>query len=145
MKIAVICTGDELLKGAVLNTNLKFIGEQLLANGMIPVLSLEVRDGMEAISDALESAFSKADTVIVSGGLGPTCDDMTKEAAAKFFQLPLVQDDRTHLKLMKEKIPCNRWGNRVYSMQRWGIVGVVPLFVGRNPTVYPKTTEMTSL
>ncbi|MBQ7402573.1 MAG: CinA family nicotinamide mononucleotide deamidase-related protein [Lentisphaeria bacterium] len=101
MKIAVICTGDELLKGAVLNTNLKFIGEQLLANGMIPVLSLEVRDGMEAISDALESAFSKADTVIVSGGLGPTCDDMTKEAAAKFFQLPLVQDDRTHLKLMR--------------------------------------------
>ena len=101
MKIAVICTGDELLKGAVVNTNLRFIGEQLLANGIIPVLSLEVRDGMKAIGDALEIAFSKADTVIVSGGLGPTSDDMTKEAAANFFQLPLVQDDRTHISLMK--------------------------------------------
>ena len=101
MKVAVICTGDELLKGAVVNTNLRFIGEQLLMHGIIPVLSMEVRDGMEAISDALKTAFSKADTVIISGGLGPTSDDVTKEAAADFLQLPLVQDDKVHLSLLK--------------------------------------------
>ena len=102
MKISVICTGDELLKGATANTNLRFMGETLLANGLIPKFSMEVRDGMQAIADALEYAFSKTDTVIVSGGLGPTSDDMTKEAAAAFFHLPLVQDDRTHLALMKK-------------------------------------------
>ena len=90
MKIAIICTGDELLKGAVTNTNLRFIGEQLLAQGIIPTIAMEVRDGMSAIKDALEVAFSKADTVIISGGLGPTCDDMTKEAAAEFFQLSVI-------------------------------------------------------
>ena len=87
MNVAIICTGDELLKGAVTNTNLRFMGEQLLANGIIPKLAMEVRDGMKAISEALEIAFSKADTVIVSGGLGPTSDDVTKEAAAEFFNL----------------------------------------------------------
>ncbi len=101
MNVAIICTGDELLKGAVTNTNLRFMGEQLLANGIIPSFAMEVRDGMEAIRDALDTAFSKADTVIVSGGLGPTSDDITKEAAAEFFQLPLVQDDKVHLSLMK--------------------------------------------
>ena len=87
MNVAIICTGDELLKGAVTNTNLRFMGEQLLANGIIPSFAMEVRDGMEAIRDALDTAFSKADTVIVSGGLGPTSDDITKEAAAEFFVL----------------------------------------------------------
>jgi len=101
MKVAIICTGDELLKGAVTNTNLRFMGEKLLANGIIPKFSMEVRDGMKAIRDALETAFSKADTVIVSGGLGPTSDDVTKEAAAEFLQCPLVQDDRVHLSLMR--------------------------------------------
>lgn len=101
MKLAIICTGDELLKGAVTNTNLRFMGEQLLANGIVPALAMEVRDGMTAIREALDIAFDKADTVIVSGGLGPTSDDITKEAAADYFQLPLVQDDRVHLSLMK--------------------------------------------
>ena len=101
MKIAIICTGDELLKGAVTNTNLRYMGEQLLANGMIPKLAMEARDGMKAIREAIEVAFSKADTVIVSGGLGPTSDDVTKEAAAEFLQRPLVQDDKVHFGLMK--------------------------------------------
>ncbi|MBQ9772990.1 MAG: CinA family nicotinamide mononucleotide deamidase-related protein [Lentisphaeria bacterium] len=101
MNVAIICTGDELLKGAVTNTNLRFMGEQLLANGIIPKLAMEVRDGMKAISEALEIAFSKADTVIVSGGLGPTSDDVTKEAAAEFFNLQFVQDDKVYFSLMK--------------------------------------------
>ena len=101
MNIAIICTGDELLKGAVTNTNLRFMGEQLLANGIIPKLAMEARDGMEAIREALEIAFSKADTVIVSGGLGPTSDDVTKEAAAEFLNLQFVQDDKVYFSLMK--------------------------------------------
>ena len=61
MKIAVICTGTELLKGAVTNTNLRFIGEQLMAHGMTPCLSLEVPDEMNAISGSLEFAFSRSE------------------------------------------------------------------------------------
>ena len=101
MKVAIICTGDELLKGAVTNTNLRFMGEQLLANGIIPTLAMEVRDGMNAIKEAIEIALSKADTVIISGGLGPTSDDVTKEAAAELLERPLVQDDRVYFSLMK--------------------------------------------
>ena len=70
MKIALLCIGDELLKGSTVNTNLAFIGDRLLANGIIPELSLEIPDRRDDILRALNYTFSRADTVITSGGLG---------------------------------------------------------------------------
>ncbi len=92
MKVALLCIGDELLKGATVNTNLAFIGERLLRNGIIPELSLEIPDRRESILKALDYAYSKADTVITSGGLGPTSDDITKDTIAEYFGLPLEQN-----------------------------------------------------
>lgn len=90
MEVALLCIGDELLKGSTVNTNLAFLGEKLLENGMIPKLSLEVPDRDADIRGALGYAFSRADVVLTSGGLGPTADDLTKSAVANWFGLPLV-------------------------------------------------------
>ncbi len=91
MEVALLCIGDELLKGSTVNTNLAFLGGKLLENGMIPKLSLEIPDRREDIRSALDYAFSRADTVITSGGLGPTADDLTKESVAEWFGLPMIR------------------------------------------------------
>ena len=82
MKLAVICIGDELLKGATLNTNLAYMADCLLENGIQIQFSAEVQDSKDGIINALEKAFEHADWVITSGGLGPTADDVTKEYIA---------------------------------------------------------------
>ena len=92
MKIALLCVGDELLKGATLNTNLSFIGSKLLEQGLTLDHALEIRDNGGAIADAVKTALTTCDIVITSGGLGPTADDMTKEYIARLFSLPLEQD-----------------------------------------------------
>ena len=91
MEVALLCIGDELLKGSTVNTNLAFLGEKLLENGIIPKLSLEVPDRDADIRGALDYAFSRADIVLTSGGLGPTADDLTKSAVANWFGVPLIR------------------------------------------------------
>jgi len=89
MKIGVLCIGDELLKGAVINTNLAYIGQRLLEIGVMPELCLEVPDEPHEVVSALEYAMKHADFIITSGGLGPTADDLTKQAIADHLNLPL--------------------------------------------------------
>lgn len=95
MKIALICIGDELLKGATVNTNLASLGGKLLEHGLLIDFCLEIPDTEEAIRNALNEALKRADIVLTSGGLGPTADDVTKEAAARRLGLPLEQDGET--------------------------------------------------
>ncbi len=92
MKTALLCIGDELLKGATLNTNLSFIGSKLLEQGLTLDYAQEIRDNGAAIADAVKTALTTCDLVITTGGLGPTADDMTKEYIARLFSLPLEQD-----------------------------------------------------
>ena len=100
-RIAVICIGDELLKGAVVNTNLASIGVRLLALGVVPVSSVEVPDKRDDILAALEFSLARADIVITSGGLGPTADDVTKEYIANRCGLRLEEDGAAALNIMK--------------------------------------------
>ena len=100
-KIAVICIGDELLKGAVVNTNLSSIGVRLLALGVIPVSSVEVPDRRDDILAALDFSLARADIVITSGGLGPTADDVTKEYIAERCGMRLEEDGAAALNIMK--------------------------------------------
>ena len=92
MELCLICIGDELLKGATVNTNMAFIGESLLEIGIIPKYSLVVPDSRQPILDALDDALSKSDFIITTGGLGPTADDITKEVVAEKFGLRLHED-----------------------------------------------------
>ncbi len=106
MKTAVLITiGDEILSGNTVDTNSNFIATQLKDIG-IKVLSIfTIPDREEAITSTLEKAFEMADVVFTTGGLGPTMDDITKKAYAKFFQDELVFSDEVyeHLRAYLEK------------------------------------------
>ena len=99
LKIAVICIGDELLKGSTVNTNLAFIGERLTQEGAPPVFAQEVPDTEAGISGALERALAEADCIITTGGLGPTADDVTKEYIARRLGLRLEEDSGTAIRI----------------------------------------------
>ena len=83
-----ISIGDELLIGQVINTNAAWLGEQLANAGFQLDSVLTIGDSEQAIMDALESCMD-ADLVMVTGGLGPTADDITKPTVCKFFETEL--------------------------------------------------------
>ena len=91
MRVQVINTGTELLLGDVVNTHLSFIAREVFALGLRVDRQVTVPDG-EAIRGALVEAFSQAEIVFVTGGLGPTTDDITREIAAELLGLSLRQD-----------------------------------------------------
>lgn len=91
----IICVGTELLLGDIVNTNAAFLSKQLAAMGISVYHQSVVGDHKERLQAALRDAFAghgrpAADLVILSGGLGPTYDDLTKEAVADYFDRPLV-------------------------------------------------------
>lgn len=92
MKAAIICVGTELVSGLVQDKNAFYLSHNLVAEKIIPQLILFVPDQKETIIQSLQFAFAQPEVqlVIVSGGLGPTEDDLTREAIAEFVQKPLV-------------------------------------------------------
>ena len=92
MKIEVINTGSELLLGSTLNTHGAWIGTELIRLGLRVQRQMTVPDG-EAITQALTEAMSRSDAVIVTGGLGPTSDDLCREAAAEALGVDLIEDE----------------------------------------------------
>lgn len=92
MRVHVINTGTELMLGDVINTHLAFIAHEILPLGLRVASQTAIPDGV-AIRGALLGAFADADIVFVTGGLGPTTDDVTREIAAELLGLPLRRDD----------------------------------------------------
>lgn len=93
MKCAVVAVGTELLLGQIVDTNSSWIGEQLAAAGIASHLQLKVGDNLARMTAAFRHALADADAVIVCGGLGPTHDDMTREALAEVMGAPLQHDE----------------------------------------------------
>ena len=91
MRIEIVNTGTELLLGHTLNTHGAWLGGELFKLGLRVARQTCVPDG-EAIREALVEALGRADGVIVTGGLGPTSDDLTREITAELLGLDLVQD-----------------------------------------------------
>lgn len=97
MKIAIISTGDELLRGVVADTNAAWMAGRLFERGLRVERIEVVGDDMDALEGAFREAFSKYNLVFVGGGLGPTDDDLTAQAAAKAAGLALERrDDAVH-------------------------------------------------
>lgn len=92
MRLELVNTGTELCLGDTINTNAAWIGQRMAALGIEVARQTIVPDG-GAVREAIEEAASRADVVLVSGGLGPTNDDVTRESTAELLGLPLVQDD----------------------------------------------------
>lgn len=91
MRSVVINTGTEILLGDVLNTHLTFIAREVFPYGLRIERQLAVPDG-PAIREALEENFPTADVIFVTGGLGPTTDDITREITAEMLGLELAAD-----------------------------------------------------
>ena len=85
MKVEIVSVGTELLLGDIVNTNTAYLSKELAALGLAVFRQTTVGDNRERLLRTLESAFSENDTVIITGGLGPTDDDITKECVAEYF------------------------------------------------------------
>lgn len=93
MRCSVVAVGTELLLGQIVDTNSSWIGEQLAANGIDSLLQVKVGDNHQRIVDVVQSALRETDAVIMCGGLGPTHDDLTREAIAEVMGVELVMHD----------------------------------------------------
>lgn len=89
MTIELINTGSELLLGRVLNTHQQWICRQLADHGYAVQRQVAVPDGGDAIQQAVREGLERADLVITTGGLGPTCDDLTRDRIAELLGRPL--------------------------------------------------------
>ncbi|WIK66991.1 competence/damage-inducible protein A [Globicatella sanguinis] len=89
MKVELISCGTELLLGDIINTNAAYLANELANIGVNIYKQTTVGDNPERFKRALELAFEAADTVIITGGLGPTDDDLTRDVAAEFMGMPL--------------------------------------------------------
>ncbi|MBR4591583.1 MAG: competence/damage-inducible protein A [Elusimicrobiaceae bacterium] len=90
MKAAIITIGDEILLGQILDTNSRFIAQALTQLGAETIEMRSVADERRAIWQALEELFRTTDVVFITGGLGPTKDDITKQVLADFFHTELA-------------------------------------------------------
>ena len=92
MVVELICVGTELLLGNIVNTNAAYLSEKCALLGLSMYHQSVVGDNAERLKESLETALNRSDVVILSGGLGPTQDDLTKETAAEVMGIPLKED-----------------------------------------------------
>ena len=93
MRIEVVAVGTELLLGQIADTNSAWLGEHLAASGIDSHFHQAVGDNHRRIVLALRTALARSDGVIVCGGLGPTQDDITREAIAEVMNVPIDRDE----------------------------------------------------
>ncbi len=85
----ILCVGTELLLGDIVNTNAAYISRRLAALGIPVYRESVVGDNPERMKDAVAESFARTDCLILTGGLGPTCDDITKETVAEYLGLEM--------------------------------------------------------
>ena len=143
MRVEIINTGTELLLGRVTNTHLGFLAESLFGLGLRVERQVTVPDGV-AIAEALVEAMPRAELIIVTGGLGPTSDDITREAAAEAFGKKLIfhQEilDDIAVKFARRKIVMNDLQNPQAMVPEDGVVlsnanGTAPGLIVENERV----------
>ena len=107
----LITIGDELLIGQVVDTNSAWMGRELNNIGIEVLRIVSVRDREEEILEAIDNAMKRANIVLVTGGLGPTKDDITKQTLCKYFNTELVFSEEVFenvKRVLAGKIPMNK-------------------------------------
>lgn len=110
MKAEIIGIGDEILIGQITNTNASWIGEELTRIGVEVVRNTAIADRREDILDALEESGQRAELVLITGGIGPTRDDITKSTLAEYFGSKLVHNEEAYQRvvdLLKGRVNLN--------------------------------------
>ena len=120
MRVIVINTGTEILLGDVLNTHLAFIAREIFQFGLRIDEQRTIPDG-DAIEIALGDIFTRSEIAFVTGGLGPTSDDITREVVANYLQLPLLEDA-----IVKEGIRSRLAARRIPTTKRIWRQALVP-------------------
>ncbi len=115
MTVEIICVGTELLLGNIVNTNAAFLAEKCAEAGLSCYYQTVVGDNRERLFKTVQTAIERSDIIILSGGLGPTKDDLTKETVAEVMDCPLQEDAASRRKIaeyfaMRGRIPTdNNW------------------------------------
>lgn len=120
MVVEVVSVGTELLLGNIVNTNAQFLAEKCALLGLSMYNQTVVGDNRERLSDAIRTALKRSDIVILTGGLGPTEDDLTKEVCAEVMGVPLEEDAHTRASIEEyfrnniyKEIPDSNWKQAV--------------------------------
>ena len=92
MTVELVCVGTEILLGNIVNTNAAYLAEQCAMLGLSCYHQSVVGDNEQRMEETIRRAVSRSDIVILSGGLGPTKDDLTKEVTARVFDMELLED-----------------------------------------------------
>jgi nicotinamide-nucleotide amidase len=108
LRSAVVAVGDELLLGDIVNGNAAWLGERLAAAGAPVVHSSMVGDDVDRIAAAVRRALEDAQVVVITGGLGPTSDDVTRDAVAAVAGVPLVRSAQLEQEL-RERFAAYRY------------------------------------
>ena len=101
MKVHVLTIGDEILIGQIIDTNSSWIAQRLNLIGMKVSQMKSISDELMDIKSQLQLSLNEVDVVIITGGLGPTKDDITKKALAEFLNVPLVLHEETQQFLIR--------------------------------------------
>ena len=116
MVVELISVGTEILLGNIVNTNTQYLAEKCALLGLSMYYQVTVGDNRDRLASAFETALSRSDVVILTGGLGPTEDDLTKEVCAEVMGFELVEDENTRERIAKyfknsiyKEIPDNNW------------------------------------
>lgn len=96
MVIELISVGTEILLGNITNTNARYLAEECAVLGLSNYYQVTVGDNEERLSDAIRTALGRADIVLLTGGLGPTEDDLTRETVAKVLGRELHEEEKIH-------------------------------------------------
>src|SRR5436189_1860938 len=99
MRCEVVTIGTELLLGQIVDTNAAWLGEQLALSGIDIHFQSTVGDNHDRIVSALQHALDRSDAVIATGGLGPTQDDITRDAIARVMGVELELDDAVAVRI----------------------------------------------
>ena len=116
MVVELISVGTELLLGNIVNTNTQFLAEKCALLGLTMYHQVTVGDNHDRLAEVIRTALKRSDVIILTGGLGPTEDDLTKEVCAEVMGFPLVEDTHTHERIEEyfrnniyKVIPDNNW------------------------------------
>ncbi|MFT7589019.1 MAG: nicotinamide-nucleotide amidase [Limisphaerales bacterium] len=115
MEAVLITIGDEILIGRTIDTNSAWMGSKLSEIGVNVLEIVSISDSRQAILDAVDQSLKKADLVLVTGGLGPTRDDITKKTLADYYDLSLVSDPGVQSNL--ERL-FKKWGREIPELSK---------------------------
>ena len=138
MKTHIITIGDEILIGQIVDTNSAWMGQMLNQNGIEIVEITSISDQYHAIVQTLDRVLNVADIVLITGGLGPTKDDITKKALADYFGLEMAYHEESFLNMRSLFEKFNRTITEEYKAQCFMPVGATILrnLVGTAPGMW---------